>query len=65
MLSKFNRNNLIKKEQGGNKTANLTIVNDKCFIYDHFVEGIVTKSAKFTPENLIGLVTGLIEVSRS
>lgn len=42
----------------------MVIIQDKCFLYDNYIEAILTKSNKFNYANLMNLVEALIECSK-
>lgn len=48
MFSKFNRKKLIKKQNISQRDSipksSLSVINDQCFVYESFVDGIISKS---------------------
>jgi hypothetical protein len=59
----FYKTKAIKKDNS-NKNSIMVIIQDKCFLYDNYIEAILTKSNKFNYANLMNLVEALIECSK-
>lgn len=55
----FYRNKLIKKDNSG-KNHIIVISQEKCYLYDSFVQSIISKSAKFNHKNFVCLINALI-----
>lgn len=59
----FHRTKAIKKDNT-NKNHIMVIVQDKCYLYDSYIESILTKSNKFNFTNLTYLIDALVECSK-
>lgn len=62
-FSMFHRTKAIKKDNT-NKNHIMVIVQDKCYLYDSYIESILTKSNKFNFTNLTYLIDALVECSK-
>lgn len=59
----FHRTKAIRKDNS-NKSSIMVVVQDKCYLYDNYVEGLLAKSNKFNHHNLECLIDALVEVSK-
>lgn len=55
----FYKTKAIKKDNS-NKNNIMVIIQDKCYLYDNYIETILTKSNKFNFTNLLNLIDALI-----
>jgi hypothetical protein len=55
----FHRTKAIKKDNS-NKNNIMVIIQDKCYLYDNYIETVLSKSNKFNHKNLIYLIDALI-----
>ena len=42
----------------------MVILQDKCYLYDSYIEAILSKSSKFNYNNLNHLIDALVECSK-
>lgn len=59
VLSSFHRSKAIKKDTSG-KNNIIMIANDRCFLYDSYINNLMAKSAKFNNNNLYKMGEALI-----
>lgn len=59
----FHRTKAIKKDNTS-KNVIMAIVQDKCYLYDTYIESILMKSNKFNYQNLTCLIDALVEISK-
>lgn len=62
-FSMFYRTKAIKKDNT-NKNNIMVIVQDKCYLYDSYIDSILAKSNKFNYTNLTCLIDALVECSK-
>lgn len=55
----FYRTKAIKKDNN-NKNYIMAIIQDKCYLYDNYIESVLSKSNKFNNMNLLYLIDALI-----
>ena len=41
------------------------IINEKCYISEGFIEGLIMKSANFNQNNVINMIIGLVENAKT
>lgn len=65
LISKFYRSKSIRKDNNSNK-ANLSIaiIENKCFLYEAYIEQLIAKTTKYSLNNLVGFLRALLSVSR-
>ncbi len=59
----FYRTKAIKKDNA-NKNSIVTVINDKCFVYEGYIESVLIKSSKFNLNNLTCLIDALVDCSK-
>lgn len=62
-FSMFHRSKAIKKDNAS-KNNIMVIIQEKCYLYDGYVETILSKSNKFNYTNLSCLFDALIDCSK-
>jgi len=64
LISRFNRSKSIRKDQSNKNHSPITIIENRCFLFDSYIEQIMNKSTKITNSNLVYLLKALLGVSR-
>lgn len=59
LFSMFHRNKLIKKDNSG-KNHIIVIAQEKCYLYESFIQSIIAKTSRFNYRNLVNMVDALI-----
>ena len=63
LFSNFHRVKAIKKDNTG-KNNIIVVINDRCYLYDSYINGIISKSSKFNLKNLNFMIDALVESSK-
>jgi hypothetical protein len=63
LISKFVRSKLTRKDASKNHLS-IAISDNRCYLYESYVEALVAKTTKFSLSNLIGFLRALLQVSR-
>lgn len=65
LISKFVRSKATKKDSSANKSnLSIAIADNRCYLYESYIEQLVTKTTKFSINNLVGFLRALLSVSR-
>ena len=65
LVSKFYRNKLIRKDNNPNKNHSaISLLENKCYLYDSYIEQLIAKSSKLQLPNLIEFLKAFLVVSR-
>jgi len=64
LISRFNRSKSIRKDQSNKNHSPITIIENRCFLFDSYIEHVVNKTTKISNSNLIHLLKALLSVSR-
>lgn len=65
LISKFVRTKAIKKDANPNKNNKpIILIENRCYLYDSFIEHLITKTSKYSISNLIGLLRAFLSVSK-
>jgi hypothetical protein len=64
LVSKFNRSKSIRKDQNNKGHASICIIENRCLLYESYVEALMARAGKLALPNLIGFLRALLSVSR-
>jgi hypothetical protein len=65
LISKFYRTKAIKKDNNANKSnLSIAIIDNRCFLYEAYIEQLISKSTKYSLTNFVGFLRALLLVSR-
>jgi hypothetical protein len=64
LISRFNRTKSIRKDSGNKNHSAISIIENRCFLFDSYIEHLVTKTSKLHITNLLSLLRALLAVSR-
>lgn len=65
LISKFHRTKAIKKDNNANKNnVSIFIIDSRCFLYESYIEQLISKTTKYSLPNLVGFLRALLSVSK-
>jgi hypothetical protein len=65
LISKFVRSKATKKDNNASKNnLSIAIAENRCFLYESYIEQLITKTTKFSINNLVGFLKALLSVSK-
>lgn len=65
LISKFVRSKATKKDPAAAKNnLSIAIVENRCYLYESFIEQLITKTTKYSLPNLVAFLRALLAVSR-
>lgn len=64
LISKFHRSKSLRKDHPAKGSLALAVVDNKCFLYESYVDALIARTPKFALPNLLHFLRALLAVSR-
>lgn len=65
LISRFNRSKSIRKDQNtGRRHSAITLLENRCYLYDSYIDHLMNRTHKFHSVNLISFLRALLSASK-